>query len=133
VVKVIPTFGKVDPEGTLIRDADLTAILHEVGDTLRHIRVAQRVQMADLAEMASLSPDTLSRIERGVRDERGLRQLYVTAGMLGVRLSDILRYAELCAMELGGPWPGNGANSPLVAAILGTAPVHGLLTSQSNI
>jgi len=122
-VKVMPIGGKVEPEGALIEAADIASILLEAGDTLRHIRVAQRVQMTDLATMARMSPDVLSRIERGVRDERGLRQLYVTAGLLGVRLSDILRYSESCAMESAGPWPRDGSNSPVVEAILSTTPI----------
>lgn len=121
-MKCIPVTGKVDSEGSLIEKVDLDSLLVDVGDTLRHIRVAQRVQMVDLAKMGNISPDTLSRIERGVREERGLRDLYVTAGLLGVRLSDILHFSEDWVFEGGSPWPFNGKNSPLVAAILHTAP-----------
>src|SRR5690349_10899160 len=80
-VKCIPTTGKVEPEGSLIDETDIVAIMEDVGDTLRHIRVAQRVQMADLAEMGNMSPDVLSRIERGTRVDRGFQQLYVTTGL----------------------------------------------------
>jgi len=123
-VKVAPVSCKIYPEGALIEDADIDSILREIGDTLRHIRIAQRVQMVDMATMGNMSSDVLSRIERGTRNERGLRQLYVTAGLLGVRLSDILRYAESCGMEFGGPWCSDGSNSPLVAAVLSTVRNH---------
>ena len=109
---------KCEPEGSLIEDKDITAILWEVGDTLRHIRVAQRVQMIDLAGMANLSPSALSRIERGVRVDQGIRQLYAISGLLGVRLSAVLRFAESWAMDGKGPWPWDGSNSPIVDAIL---------------
>jgi hypothetical protein len=81
-VKCAPTTGKVEPEGGPIDDKDVTAILRDLGDTLRHIRVAQRIQMIDLADMANLSPSALSRIERGVRADNGIRQLYAITGLL---------------------------------------------------
>jgi transcriptional regulator with XRE-family HTH domain len=121
-MKCIPVTGKVPPEGDLIEDSDLDDLLVDLGDTLRHIRVAQRVQMVDLAVRGNMSPDVLSKIERGTRAERGLRQLYVTAGLLGVRLSDILRFSESWVMDGKGPWPHDGPNSPLVEAVLSTAP-----------
>lgn len=71
-------------------------------------------------EAGKMSPGVLSQIERGVRAQRGLRQLDVIAGLLGVRLSDILRFSESWAMEGKGPWPYGGTNSPLVAAVLST-------------
>jgi transcriptional regulator with XRE-family HTH domain len=106
----------------LIESVDIDSIIAEMGYALRHIRTAQCVPMVDLAEMGNMSTDVLSQIERGKREERGLRQLYITAGLLGVRLSDILRYAESCAMEFDAPWPRDGSNSPLVAAVLSTVP-----------
>jgi transcriptional regulator with XRE-family HTH domain len=127
-MKCIPVTGKGSPEGDLIEDADLDDLLVDIGDTLRHIRVAQRVQMVDLAARGNFSSDVLSRIERGARVERGLRQLYVTAGLLGVRLSDILRFSECWVMEGKGPWPYDGPNSPLVEAVLSTAPDRRSLT-----
>lgn len=98
-MKCIPTTGKIEPEGSLIEDAGIAGILKEAGDTLRHIRVAQRIQMVDLAEMGNMSSDVLSRIERCVRMDRSVRQLYVITGLLAVRLSDVLRSSELWAME----------------------------------
>lgn len=124
-MKCIPTTGKVEPEGDLIDDADITSIIRDMGDTLRHIRVAQRVQMADLAERGRLSPEVLSRIERGACANRGVRQLYVVTGLLGVRLSDVLRFSESWTMDGRGPWPWSGTNSPIVDAILSTAPAGG--------
>jgi ribosome-binding protein aMBF1 (putative translation factor) len=121
-MKCIPTTGKVQPEGGDIDDTDIVDIMKDVGDTLQHIRVAQRVQMGDMAEMMNMSPDTLSRIERGTRMYRDIRQLYVITGLLGVRLSDVLRFSESCVMEGRGPWPPSGSNSPLVQAVLCTAP-----------
>lgn len=112
---------KCEPEGSLIQDTDITAILRDLGDTLRHIRVAQRVQMNDLAGMANLSPSALSRIERGVRADNGIRQLYAISGLLGVRLSAALRFSESWAMDGKGPWPWDGSNSPIVDAILSPA------------
>lgn len=122
-MKCIPTTGRVEPEGCLIDESDIVRIIQDVGDTLRHIRVAQRVQMADLAAMGGMSPDVLSRIERNGRVDRGVRQLYVTAGLLGVRLSDVLRFSESWVMSGGkAPWLHSGSNSPIVEAILSTAP-----------
>lgn len=114
--------GKVPPEGNLIEDSDLDEQLVDVGDTLCHIRVAQRVRLVDLADRGDMSREVLSKIERGGRYERGLRQLYVIAGLLGVRLSDILRFSESCVLDGRSPWPFDGTNSPLVEAILSTAP-----------
>ncbi len=62
-MKCIPAAGKIQPEGSLIDDGDITDILKDVGDTLQHIRLAQRIQMADLAEMGNMSHGALSRIE----------------------------------------------------------------------
>ena len=121
-MKCAPTTGKVEPEGSSIDDTDVTAILADLGDTLRHIRVAQRVQMIDLADMANLSPSALSRIERGVRADNGIRQLYAISG-LGVRLSAVLRFSESWAMDGKGPWPWDGSNSAIVDAILSTAEI----------
>jgi hypothetical protein len=46
----------------------------------------------------------LSRLERPARDS-GLRRLVVASGMLGLRLSDVLRLAEDDAFPLGdAPW-----------------------------
>jgi hypothetical protein len=56
--------------------------------------------MADLAKRGNVAR-VLSQIERGVRAERGPRQLDVIAGLLGVRLSDILRFSESWAMAIG--------------------------------
>lgn len=120
-MKCAPTTGKVEPEGGPIDGADITAILRDVGDTLRHIRVAQRVQMIDLAGMANLSPSVLSRVERGVLANQGIRQLYAITGLLGVRLSAVLRFSESWAMDGKGPWPWDGSNSAIVDAILSTA------------
>lgn len=120
-MKCEPTTGKVGPEGCLIGAADITAILRDVGDTLRHIRVAQRVQMIDLAGMANMSPSALSRVERGFQANHGIRQLYAVTGLLGVRLSTVLRFSESWAMDGKGPWPWDGSNSPIVDAILSTA------------
>jgi hypothetical protein len=117
-MKCIPVTGKVQPEGDLIDESELNDLLVDIGDTFRHIRVAQRVQMVDLAALGDMSPGVLSKIERGVRAERGLRQLYVIAGLLGVRLSDILRFSESWVMEGRGPWPHSGTNSALVEAVL---------------
>lgn len=114
--------GKVYPEGALIDGSDIDGIFREVGDALRHIRVAQRVPMVELARLGRMSAPTLSKIERGARNELGLRRLYVITGLLGVRLSDVLRFSESWAMEGKRPWPADGSNSPLVEAILGAAP-----------
>jgi transcriptional regulator with XRE-family HTH domain len=114
--------GRSYPEGALIDDSYIDGIFKEVGDALRHIRLAQRVPMVELAEMVNMSAPALSRIERGARNERGLRQLYVVSGLLGVRLSDVFRFSESWAMEGKGPWPAGGSNSPLVEAILSTSP-----------
>lgn len=121
-MKCSPVTGKVPPEGDPIEDSALDELLVDIGDTLRHIRVTQRVQMVDLSDMANISPDVLSKIERGARQERGLRQLYATSGLLGVRLSDILRFSESWVLTGRSPWPFDGSNSPMVDAILSTAP-----------
>lgn len=116
--------GNVQPEGNLIEDGHLDELLIDVGDTLSHIRVAQRVSRGGLAALGNMSPDVLAAIEHGTRHERGLRQLYVVAGLLGVRLSDVLRFSESWVLNGRSPWPFDGTNSPLVAAILSTAPGH---------
>jgi hypothetical protein len=59
----------------------------------------------DRRTLGNMSPDVLSKIERGARAERGLRQFYVAAGLLGVRLSDILRFSESWVLERKAPWP----------------------------
>lgn len=111
----------------MIDTADLDAILADIGDTLHHIRVAQRVERADLARMANMSPQVLAMMERGARHERGLRELYAISSLLGVRLSDVFNYSERYVMEGQSPWPLDGTNSPLVEAIFSTAPPRGSL------
>lgn len=120
------------PEGSLIDESDLDDLLKDVGDTLQHIRVAQRVELADLARMANMSPATLSSIERCARQDFGVRRLYVVSGLLGVRLSDVLEYSECYTMEGNSPWPFSGKNSPLVEAIFSTAPKRGSAYEQSE-
>ncbi len=133
MVRCIPPAGKVYPEGYRTGDADIAELLVDVGDTLQHIRVAQRIQMADLAEMGNMSPSMLSRIERGVGIDRGVRRLYVITGLLGVRLSEVLRFSEQCTMSEKGSWPSDGSNSPIVDAILSTAPGYAAPTDVDQI
>lgn len=127
-----PPRGKVQPEGCLLKRADLDALLTDVGDTLQHIRVAQRVEMADLARMAKMAPETLASIEGWTRKDFGVRQLYAVSSLLGVRLSDVLEYSECYILEGHSPWPVNGTNSPLVEAIFSTAPKRGSLSAKNQ-
>lgn len=117
----------MQPEGALLAVSEIDAILADVGDTVQHIRVAQRVELAHLARLATLSPQALSRIERGTRHDLGLRSLYAVSSVLGVRLSDVLSYSERYVMEGNSPWPLDGTNSALVEAIFSTAPQRGSL------
>lgn len=127
-----PPGRRVYPEGALIKKSDLDELLRDVGDTLNHIRVAQRVEMADLAYQAQMSPAELSSIEGCALKDFGLRQLYAVSSLLGVRLSDILEYSECYVLEGKSPWSQDGTNSPLVEAIFSTAPKRGSLAERSQ-
>lgn len=127
-----PPGRKVQPEGTLIGESDLDEILRDVGDTLNHIRVAQRIELADLARMTNMSSDKLSNIEACVGNDFGVRQLYAISSLLGVRLSDVLVYSECYVLEGKSPWPYDGTNSPLIQAIFSTAPKRGSLASKNQ-
>lgn len=120
-----PPRRKVEPEGCLIGDEDISHILYDIGDTLHHLRVVQRVELADLAHLGNMAPRTLASIEQFDDDNIGLRNLYVIAGLLGVRLSDVLDYSERYILEGRSPWPHDGTNSPLVDAVFSTAPPRG--------
>lgn len=125
-----PPGHKVDPEGALITRSDLDALLRDIGDTVNHIRVAQRVELTDLARQAKMSPAELSCIEGCTLKDFKLRQLYAVSGLLGLRLSDVLEYSECYVLEGKSPWPHDGTNSPLVEAILSTAPKRGYLAKK---
>lgn len=131
-MKCSPPGRKNEPEGSLIDASDMDNLLRDVGDTLQHIRVAQRVEMADLARIANMSPATLSSIERCARNDFGVRQLYAVSSSLGVRLSDVLEYSECYVLEGRSPWPFSGTNSPLVEAIFSTAPQRGSFSQVSG-
>jgi hypothetical protein len=99
-----PRRASADVRAEPIDATDATAILNAVCTRLRSARRSQGTDLADAARRMGVSPSVLSRLERAERDS-GLRRLVVASGMLGLRLSDVLRLAEDDAFPLGSaPW-----------------------------
>jgi hypothetical protein len=107
-----PRRVSADVRAEPIDATDATAILNAVCTRLRSARRSQGTDLAYAARRMGVSPSVLSRLERAERDSC-LRRLVLASGMLGLRLSDVLRLAEDDAFPLGrAPW----AASPTTAS-----------------
>lgn len=59
----------------------------ELGDAVASRRKALRLRQADVAAMAGIAPEMLSRFERGKLAEFGSRKLLAVLGALGMELA----------------------------------------------
>lgn len=79
-------------------------VLASVGPAVRKARLRQRIPQIGVARQVGIVGSVLSRIENGQRIPR-LDQIAALCNVVGVRLSDVLRFAEEEAYPLGGgPW-----------------------------
>jgi transcriptional regulator with XRE-family HTH domain len=84
--------------------AGVAGIVHATSALIREVRLARGVVMTHAADECSVSPSVLSRAELARREPR-LSLLLTLCGVLGVRLSAVLRMAEDEAFRLGtAPW-----------------------------
>jgi transcriptional regulator with XRE-family HTH domain len=94
----------VDPES-----ATVDAMLNAASWMLRHVRESQGRLLMDVAEQSGVSNSVLCRIELARRVPR-LQVILVVCLVLGVRFSDIMRFAEDEAFPLGSePWTEHSA------------------------
>lgn len=113
--------GTVDEPG--LDSASVAAIMHATGTLMRRVRLAKGLVLAEAAGECGVSSSVLSRAELA-RREPSLRLLLTLCGVLGVRLSAVLRMAEEAALPLGTqPWTEDPAEllghfSPGYAAFL---------------
>jgi Helix-turn-helix len=91
--------GTVDEPGW--DPASVAAVLRGTGTVLRQVRQARGLALAEAADRCRVSASVLSRTELARRDQR-LPLLLALSGVLGVRLSGVLRLAEDEAFPLGG-------------------------------
>lgn len=90
--------------GTGLESDSVLLIVAAVGPAVRKARLRQRRSQTAVAVASGLVESILSRIESGQRIPR-LDQLVALCDTLGVRPSDVLRFAEDGAFPLGGdPW-----------------------------
>ena len=88
----------------------VTAVRRAVGSLLRLARENQELQQSQVAELCGISTSVLSRLESAARQPR-LTVLLALSGVLGVRLSDVLRAAEDEAFPVGPvPWSDRSAD-----------------------
>jgi hypothetical protein len=91
--------GTVDEPGW--DSASVAAVLRGTGTVLRQVRLARGLALVEAADRCRVSVSVLSRTELARRDQR-LPLLLALSGVLGVRLSGVLRLAEDEAFPLGG-------------------------------
>lgn len=90
--------------------ASVAAIMHATGTLMRQVRLARGLVLADAAGECGVSSSVLCRAELTRREPR-LQLLLTLAGVLGVRLSAVLRMAEDEALPLGTePWTDDPAD-----------------------
>ena len=66
-------------------------LLKQVGQRVRELRTLAGLTQADLAERASLSPEFVSRVERGLKSP-SLPTLDRVAGAMGVSVGELLTF-----------------------------------------
>lgn len=90
--------------GVELDTTDVQAVMTALGDVLRRLRMHQGIKMVELADRWQVSLSVLCRIELARRTP-SLAPLVRLAGLLGVRLSDLMRAAEEQAFPQGfSPW-----------------------------
>ena len=67
-------------------------LLKQVGQRVRDLRTQAGLTQADLAERANLSPEFVSRVERGLKSP-SLLTLERVAGSMGVSVGELLTFA----------------------------------------
>lgn len=88
----------------------MTAIMHATGTLMRQIRLARGWGLAEAADQCQVSTSVLCRVELARREPR-MHLLLTLCGVLGVRLSAVLRMAEDEALPLGTqPWTDDPAD-----------------------
>jgi transcriptional regulator with XRE-family HTH domain len=103
--------------------ASVAAIVHATGTVIRQVRLARGLLLAQASGECGVSASVLCRAELARREPR-LRLLLTLCGVLGVRLSAVLRMAEEAALPLGTePWTDDpaellGHSSPGCAAFV---------------
>jgi transcriptional regulator with XRE-family HTH domain len=86
-------------------DAGIAAMLASVGAQVRAARQGKGWFLSDIAERLNLSASVICRLELA-RREPSVHQLIMVCAVLGLRLSDVMRIAEIEAFPLGPtPWP----------------------------
>lgn len=86
-------------------DAGIAAMLASVGAQVRAARQGKGWFLSDIAERLNLSASVICRLELA-RREPSVHQLIMVCAALGLRLSDVMRIAEIEAFPLGPtPWP----------------------------
>jgi transcriptional regulator with XRE-family HTH domain len=90
--------------------ASVAAIMHATGTLMRQVRLARGLILAEAAGECGVSSSVLCRTELARREPR-LPLLLTLCGVLGVRLSAVLRMAEEAALPLGTqPWTEDPAD-----------------------
>lgn len=88
----------------------------EISDRIRSLRVEKGLKQKDLAKMAGVAPNTLSRIEQG-KFNPSLKTLSKLADALGINLSDFYSGVSLiCEQELRAILEKHGSESFIKAA-----------------
>jgi hypothetical protein len=109
------------PEGGYIEDSDVREIIDMVANRLQYLRVVQRTRLTQLSEDSRVPRSRLTRIELRKTD-CALSDGILISAALGVRFSDILRYAEDEIIPVDkAPWI-NGRQSPSVRFVLEMEP-----------
>lgn len=120
-VEYIQRQSTVSPEGGQIEDSAVRDIIGMVANRLQYLRVVRRAHLTCVSERSGVSRSRLTRIELRKTD-CSLREGILTAATLGVRFSDILRYAEDEIIPVGqAPWI-DGRQSPSVRFVLEMEP-----------
>jgi transcriptional regulator with XRE-family HTH domain len=90
--------------------ASMAAILRATGTVMRQVRLARGWGLGEAAGLCRVSASVLCRAELARREPR-LHLLLTLCGVLGVRLSAVLRLAEDEALPLGTlPWTDDPAD-----------------------
>jgi transcriptional regulator with XRE-family HTH domain len=115
---LVGTTGEPRPDS-----ASVAAIAHATGTVIRQVRLARGLLLSQVSGECGVSASVLCRAELARREPR-LRLLLTLCGVLGIRLSAVLRMAEETALPLGTqPWTDDpaellGKSSPGCSAFL---------------
>jgi transcriptional regulator with XRE-family HTH domain len=86
-----------------------------IGRALRHLRTAQGRTLSDVADVAGVSTQYLSEVERG-RKEASSEILEAVCGALSVRISDLVAHTHRVLTVGSRPVPTEAPRGPLLMA-----------------